>query len=106
MPASSAVISLWLRERMERTEFVLYADQQAVEFDRELPRRQVRGVIGKRGDLAVHLDRRAHVVHGGAGVGAIRVVRLDLIAPDVGLERPDGPGERIADAPEPHPVER
>ena len=34
------------------------------------------------------------------------MIRLDLIALDIGLERPDRPREGIADAPEPYGVER
>src|SRR6266568_4233443 len=98
--------SLLLGEGTERTELVLYAHQQTVELDREPIRRQPGRLIRKLLDLAVQFEGRAHVADGGARIGAVRMIRLDLIAPDIGFQWPDGSGERISDAPEPHAVER
>ena len=67
---------------------------------------QVLGLLGEIGELIVELERGAHVAHGGAGIGAVGVIQLDLVVDDVGLQARDRPRERIAVAPEPDGVER
>src|SRR5713101_6774042 len=95
-----------LRDGVERTELVLHTDEQTVELDRKYFGRQLRCIIRKVFDFAAQCEVRTHVADRSVGIDDIGMNRLDLIAPDIGLERRDRSCERIADAPEPYGVER
>src|SRR6266853_6255117 len=71
-----------LRDGVERTELVLHTDEQTVELDRKYFGRQLRCIIRKVFDFAAQCEGRTHVADRSAWIGAIGMIRLDLIAPD------------------------
>ena len=72
--------------RAGRCEIVLDTDQHPIERCGELIGSQATSVFGEPLELALHAKRGSDIANRSTGIGAVVMIRLDLIVGDVRLQ--------------------